>query len=88
MKNKKTKMVTLQPVTMRIFNRLGILSPSKILPKKQITYQHFLSQYACRPIELRVCFDKNPSRKTLVKNSEMTTCYGFRLSYWHLAKID
>ncbi len=75
----KRSLVTLQPLTMRIFNSHGIYFPSKLKPKKVLSYEEFLGQYADHPVKLRVCFDEEPSSTTMLQRSELVTAYGFGL---------
>ncbi len=75
----KDGVVTLWPLTMRIFNSQGIYSPSKLKPKKTVSYETFLSQYADYSIKMRVCFDENPAFDTLFQHSKLVTAYGLGL---------
>lgn len=76
--------ITLQPLTMRIFNNQGIYFPSKIKPQKVITYQEFLEQYADHPLKMRVCFDEPPSSKTMVQHAKTVTAFGVGLDCPHM----
>ena len=78
--NWDTTMVVLHPLTMRIFNRYGIYSPSKLRDKKEIPYKEFVKSLAEHPINMRVCFDDNPDPDTLLERSEEVTAYGYGLS--------
>lgn len=80
--------VILQPVVMRIPNRHGIYSPSKFTPKKEISYEKFLSRYADHPRRIRICFDEIPSPDTLLQKSELVTAYGFGLDCWYIITVQ
>jgi hypothetical protein len=84
-KNQVTeKIVILQPITMKIPNKYGIYSPSKLSPQKEINYSEFLSKYADRPKKIRVCFDEAPSPDTILQRSEFITAYGYGLDCWYI----
>jgi hypothetical protein len=71
--------VTIHPLTMRIFNSYGVYFPSKLKPRKVISYDEFLSNYADYPIKMRVCFDEVPSSATMLLRSKLVTAYGLGL---------
>ena len=71
--------ITMHSLTMRIFNSDGIYFPSKLKPKKMISYEEFLSNYADYPIKMRVCFDEVPSSATMRSRSKWVTTYGIGL---------
>jgi len=80
----KDAVVTLQPIAMRIPNRHGIYSPSKIRPQKQISYEDFLSRFADYSRQIRVCFDEKPASETLLANAHLVTAYGSGLDCWYI----
>ncbi len=77
-------MITLQPLTMRIFNSQGIYFLSKLNPKKTVSYQEFLLRYADHPLKMRVCLDEKPSFTTMLQKSEFVTAYGFGLDCYYI----
>lgn len=77
------EVVILQPVAMRIPNRHGVYSPSKLKPKKKISYEEFLSYYADYPIKIRICFDETPSSATIFQRSALVTAYSSSLDCWY-----
>jgi hypothetical protein len=80
----KKRTVILQPLAIRIPNRYGVYSPSKLEPQKEISYQEFLSRYADYPRKIRVCLDETPSSETLLQKSEWFTAYSFGLDCWYV----
>lgn len=80
----KEGVVVLQPLAMTVPNRHGIYSPSKLEPKKEISYKIFLAQYADYPQKIRVCFDEAFSSEALLQKSEWVTAYGFGLDCWYM----
>lgn len=80
--------ITLHPLTMRIFNSHGVYFPSKLRPKKVISYEDFLSKYADYPIKMRVCFDEVPSSTTMLFRSKLITAYGLGLDGCYIVISD
>lgn len=80
--------VILQPITIRIPNRQGIYSPSKLRPKITMNYERFLSRYADYPRKIRVCLDENPASATLFQRSVLVTAYGFGRDGWYIVVSD
>lgn len=70
-----TRYVTLQPITITIFNNYGVYCFSKARKPKRIPYQEFVERHADSAISVRVCFDKNPEAETLVERSRKVTAY-------------
>jgi hypothetical protein len=77
-------MVILQPVTMRIPNRHSVYSPSRLRPRKKVSYDEFLVRYANHPHGIRICFDETPSPATIFERSELVTAYGYGLDCWYI----
>jgi len=84
----KNRRVALQPLAMRIFNSEGIYFPSKLRPKKMISYEEFISDYADYPINILVCFDDKPSSDTMLERAEFVTAYGFGLGGCYIIASD
>ena len=80
--------VVLQPIAMRIPNRYGVYSPSRLRPPKTMLYAEFLSRYADYPLKIRVCFDETPVYDTLLQNSRWVTAYGAGLDCWYIVASD
>jgi len=80
----KENIVILHPITMRIPNRHFVYSPSKLKPKKIISYEKFLERYADHPRKIRVCFDETLSFATIFQKSELVTAYGFGSNGWYI----
>jgi hypothetical protein len=80
------RVVILQPIAMRVPNRYGIYSPSKLKPKREISYREFLSCYADHSRKIRVCFDETPSASTIFQRSELITAYGSGLDCWYIVE--
>lgn len=78
------RVVILQPIAMRIPNRQGIYSPSKLKPKKEVSYKEFLARYADHPRKIRICFVETPSPDMLLQRSEFITAYGNELDCWYI----
>ncbi len=82
--NPREHLVTLQPVAMVIPNAHCVYSPSRIEPKKEISYDEFLTKYANHPRSIHVCFDEKPSSTTVFERSEIVTAYGIGLDCWYI----
>jgi hypothetical protein len=80
------KSVVLQPVAMRFPNRHNIYSPSKLRPKRQISYEEFLTRYADYPRKILVCFDESPCSTVTLERSELITAYGFGWDCWYVVE--
>lgn len=76
--------IILQPLAMRIPNRYNIYSASKLEPKKEISYEEFLSRYSDYPKNIRVCFEETASVTALLQRSEWITAYGFGFDCWYV----
>lgn len=77
-------MVTLQPLAIRVFNSHGVYSPSKLRPKKEIGSEEFFARYANNSVEIRVCFDQEPSEDTILDRSVPVKAYGLGLDCWYI----
>lgn len=77
--------VILQPLAMLIPNQHGIYQPSRLRPKKEITYREFLAKFAGRPRRIQVYLDSTiVDSDRLLSGSNMMTAYGFGLDCWYL----
>ena len=77
-------LVTLQPIVKRIPNSLNVYFPSKLRPKKEISYADFLSRYAQNPKGIHVCFEEAPSIDEMIQKSKYATAYNFGLDCWYI----
>jgi hypothetical protein len=82
--NPENGVVTLQPLAMRIPNSHGVYLPSKLMPKKEVSYEEFLARYAKNSVEIPVCFDEEPSEDTMVDRSQVMNAYGFSHDGWYI----
>ena len=78
------RVVTLQPLAMRVFNSHGIYSPSKLRPKKEVSYDEFLTRYANNSVEVLVCLEEESLEDTMVDRSQVMDAYGFGYEGWHI----
>lgn len=77
-------LVTLQPIVKRIPNNFNVYFPSKLRPKKEISYEEFLSRYAQHPTGIYVCFLESPSVDEMIQKSKYVTAYNFGLDCWYI----
>jgi len=82
----RQRMVILQPIVMRIPNSRNVYSPSRLRPKKEISYNEFLAQYANQARGIRICFEETPSPATIFQRSELITAYSFGLDCWYIVE--
>ena len=80
--------VILLPIAMRIPNEHGIYSPTELKPKKMITYEKFLANYAHWGKKIRVCFDTNVSSAEIVRCSQLIEAYCLGLEGWYILDTD
>jgi hypothetical protein len=81
-------LVILQPIVMRVPNKYGIYSPSKLRPKKEVSYREFLLRYADHARIVRVCFQEElTSEKKMFQHSKLITAYNFGLGCWYVVTL-
>ena len=78
--------VILQPLAMTTPNQFGIYSPSRIRPKREISYREFLAKFSDHARRIRVFLldGVNVDSDYLLSRSIVMTAYGFGLNCWYL----
>ena len=69
---------------MLIPNSYNIYSPSKLIPKREVSYSEFISRYAEEPRSIQVCFEDTCCEDILIKNSHQVTAYNCGLGCWYI----
>ncbi len=82
------RMVTLQPIAIRIPNEHCIYSLSKLCTRKQMGYEEFFSEYIDQSRKVRVCFEESIRAADMLQKSVVVKAYGFSYDGWYIISSE